>query len=167
MYSQISYLNAFRGYAMFFVMAVAMLAFGDQFPFSNFPMYSFLPGNAFFMKLTDDMGRMIPSVPAFGISTSTVKKQMVREMREIKEKESPGKWKSAKKEAATVAGQRALEWLLKNHPARAANLAGTMICLEQTTFSLKRGKIEQETERVGRSLVPEPNSKSKSDHDRP
>jgi hypothetical protein len=98
------------------------------------------------VRLTDGDGRLLPSVRLFDVTTATIKKQIARELHEMKDKGQIDRIKSAPLEASRTAGQKVLHWLLENHPLLDPTLAGATIRLEQTTYTAHGGSITQETE---------------------
>jgi len=142
-----------RKFGLFVAMLAAMLACGDQFPFSNFPMYSVLPETVICMRLTDTQGKMIPSVPAFNVGTTILKKQMARELQTMKAEGRIKLVSDPPLDAAREAGQRVLDWVLKNHPPREAALTGTIVRLEQVTYAIKKGAISQRVDVIGEGMT--------------
>lgn len=136
-----SFLSFIQRFGFFAFMLAAMLLAGDQFPFSNFPMYSILPDSLMSMRLTDAQGNLLPSVPAFGVGTTIIKKQMARELHEMKEKGQIKLIKTVPLDASKEAGQRVLAWVLDNHPPRNPELAGATIKLEQTIYTTQKGSV--------------------------
>ena len=139
-------LSLVRRSCIFGFMLAAMLVFGDQFPFSDFPMYSVLPDSLISMRITDAEAKLLPSVPAFNVGTTVIKKQMARELNEMKAR---GEIKLIKKpplDACKKAGQNVLNWLLENHAPLDPKLSGAVIRLEQTTYTVSNGTITTTTD---------------------
>jgi len=64
--------------------ATALLAFaGEQYPFSDFPMYSHVDKEADVLYVTDQNDRVLPMEKLFGTSTSTQKKVFITELKDI------------------------------------------------------------------------------------
>lgn len=62
----------------------AFLAFaGEQYPFSDFPMYSHLDNEADVLYVTDQTDRVLPMEKLFGTSSSTQKKVFITELKDI------------------------------------------------------------------------------------
>jgi hypothetical protein len=132
--------------AMFLIMAALMLIFGDQFPFSNFPMYSVLPDSVICMRVTDSAGKLLPLDPAFGIGTTLLKKQMERELHEMKDAGTINKISDPGLPAAKKAGKVVLDWLLAHHPPRRAELSGQTVKLEQVSYRVKHGEVVEKVD---------------------
>lgn len=141
---------------LFLVMCVLMLAIGDQFPFSHFPMYSVLPESTICLRVTDGAGKLIPVQLAFSVQSSILKKQMVRELQELKSKGEIKIVSSVSLPASKKCGQRVLDWMLKNRPVRDPALAGATVRLEQVTYTAKKGSVKQQVDVLAEGVVPAP-----------
>ncbi|WP_009961149.1 hypothetical protein [Verrucomicrobium spinosum] len=62
---------------------VFLAVVGEQYPFSNFPMYSHLDKEADVLYVTDQTDRVLPMEKLFGTSSSTQKKVFITELKEI------------------------------------------------------------------------------------
>ncbi len=141
---------------IFAFMLVAMLICGDLFPFSNFPMYSVLPSSLISMRLTNEKGDLLPSVQAFDVGTTIIKKQMARELHEMKDRGEVDRIQGAPLEVSQKAGQKVLNWLLDNHSVLDPKLVGATVKLEQTTYTASKGSITQKTEVIAEGKAKAP-----------
>lgn len=62
-------------------LTVACLIVGEQYPFSNFPMYASFTDRTYYVYLADGADQPLPSVPLAGMSTPTLKKVYDGEVR--------------------------------------------------------------------------------------
>ncbi len=98
------------------VITAACLIVREQYPLSNFPMYSSFARATFYLYLADANGQPIACEPAVGMSTATLKKIFVTEMR--KERDRLGQRKgNLPAESAKAVGERILAMLKNTHPA--------------------------------------------------
>ena len=63
------------------LLTTACLVIGEQYPFSNFPMYSSFTDRTYYVYLADGADQPVPSVPLVGMSTPTLKKVYDGEVR--------------------------------------------------------------------------------------
>lgn len=146
----------------FLVLSVIMLAVGDQFPFSHFPMYSVLPESAMSIRVVDEDGRRVPVQTAFSVQSSILKKQMMRELNEQKVKGRIKRVSAASLEVSKECGQRVLDWMLQNRPACDPAMAGKKVKLEQVVFTAKKGSVTEEAIVLAEGIVPAPKAKPQS-----
>lgn len=70
------------------LLTAACLLIGEQYPFSNFPMYSSFTDRTYYVYLADGADQPQPSVPLVGMSTPTLKKvydgEVRRALRQLK-----------------------------------------------------------------------------------
>ena len=144
---------------LFLVLTPLMLVIGDQFPFSNFPMYSILPESTMCVRVTDGDGKLIPVQLAFSVQASILKKQMVRELQEMKAQKKIKRLSTASLETSQECGQRVLDWMLKNRPASDPALAGKMVKLEQVTYTATKGSVTERVDVLAEGIVPAPQPK--------
>ena len=62
-------------------LTVACLVIKEQYPFSNFPMYSSFTNRTYYVHLADGNDQPLPSIPTIGMSTPTLKKVYDGEVR--------------------------------------------------------------------------------------
>lgn len=146
----------------FLVLSVLMLAIGDQFPFSHFPMYSVLPESAMSIRVVDEAGQRVPVQIAFSVQSSILKKQMIRELNEQKAKGKIKLVSAPSLEVSKECGQRVLDWMLQNRPARDPAMVGKKVKLEQVVFTAKKGSVTEKVDVLAEGIVPEPKAKPQS-----
>ena len=83
---------------IFFIVTFLCLAAQENYPFSNFPMYSSFAPKSYFLYLADAPGRPLPTF-RFGLSTADLKKVFNSKRQPLFELE-----KGAPKPAAATAG---------------------------------------------------------------
>ena len=98
------------------VLVVALFVIKEQFPFSNFPMYSRFEPETYYVYVTSEKGDIVPVGPMFGRSISDVKKAYDRKLSNLK-KSIKGVRKidmpADKKKDAAV---ECLQWLVEITP---------------------------------------------------
>lgn len=141
---------------LFLVMCVLMLSIGDQFPFSHFPMYSVLPESTMCIRVTDEGGKLIPVQLAFSVQSSILKKQMVRELQEMKAQKKIKLTRSVPLEVSKQCGVRVLDWMLKNRPVRDPALVGKTVKLEQVTYTARKGSVTETVDVLAEGIVAAP-----------
>jgi len=69
------------------VLTFLCLALKEQYPFSNFPMYSTFENKTYYVHLADGADQPVPTAEALGLATSTLKKiydgEVRRELRRL------------------------------------------------------------------------------------
>ncbi len=138
---------------LFLVMAVLMLSIGDQFPFSHFPMYATLPESTFCIRVTDADGKLMPVQLAFGVQSSILKKQMVRELKEQKDNGRMKLVSAPPPDIARECGRRVLEWMLDHRPAFDPALVGKAVKLEQVTYTARKGAVKEKVDVLAEGFV--------------
>ncbi len=138
---------------LFFVMVALMLIIKEEFPFSNFPMYSVLPESTTCLQLTDTQDKVIPIVPVFGEAITVLKKQLTHEIKMAQEKSAIKKRDDLPPEVTKAAGAKVLRWLLTHFKCNDPQLRGQVIRLQQTTFSLKDGQVVREVETLAEDRI--------------
>ena len=89
---------------------VACLAIGEQFPFSDFPMYSSFQRDTYYVYLADESGQPLPTLSTLGMTTPILKKHYDREVqREVRRLRTRRRLMSAQQKAP--AGERILRAL--------------------------------------------------------
>lgn len=130
------------------LITAACLLLREQYPLSNFPMYSSFGAHTFYIYLADGTGRPIASLPAVGMSTATMKKVYVTEMR--KERDRLGlRAKKLTVEEKRPVGERLLT-KLKNSPAvrqRGSAFPGGLR-LYEVEIAMRERRFEKETSLV-------------------
>ncbi len=135
-----TWLTQTRSLPLFLITAACLLV-QEQFPFSNFPMYSSFSSHTFYVYLADESGRPIPSQTTTGMSTPTLKKVYVTEMRKETQRLHLGKKKLSPEQKAIV-GQRLLTSL------RTSTNAPNGLSLYEVSVDQHGGNFEKQTVRV-------------------
>ncbi len=138
---------------LFFVMVALMLIIKEQFPFSNFPMYSVLPDSTICLQLTDAQDKVIPIVPVFGGAITVLKKQLNNEIKVVQSKSAIKKRDDVPPEVTRAAGAKVLRWLLTHFKCNDPKLIGQAIKLQQITFSVKDGRVVREVETLAEDRI--------------
>lgn len=129
------------------LMTAFCLALGENYPFSNFPMYSSFSSRTYYLCLTDAEGRPIRT-KQFGLSSSGLKKIFDRYRRkELKRFENSGNERVRLAEEA--AGQlllRYLDGLSSDRPAAGRLLVGLQV--QHISVQQKGDALRLETRRV-------------------
>ncbi len=105
--------------------AVFLQLAGEQYPFSNFPMYASLAPETNYIYVADGAGRVVPILPTFGLMGSEIKKMIYSEEKTLK------RAKIQKGDRGEAAARQVLDYLLSrvDKRRRAALLAaGLSIC---------------------------------------
>ena len=127
------------------VAATALLAgVGEQYPFSNFPMYSHLDDHSDVLFLTDLEDRVLPMERLFATSSSTQKKVFMTELKTIcnpKKRDT----RKALPEEKTEAGGRVMARLLPKLDRYAAPKGITGLRLYYKEFTFEKGSIHSGT----------------------
>ena len=127
--------------AVFFVMAALMLIIKEQFPFSNFPMYSSLPESAKILQLVDAEDHLIPTWPIFGTTVSVLKKKVNYELSALRDKGEFKKRDDAPPEVLQAVGAKVLKWLLETYPCKQTERKGQVVKLQEITLRIKDGRL--------------------------
>ncbi len=96
---------------IFLVFCALCLGLGEQYPFSNFPMYSNMEDHTYLLYITDENGQPIPLMTAYGMRTSILKKFFHTEARKIAKK-SGKSMSTMDPQAFEPAGQAAIGRIL-------------------------------------------------------
>lgn len=132
------------------VMTILCLGLRENYPFSNFPMYSSFSNRTYYLYLTDAKGAVIRT-KEFGLSSSTMKKIFDRYRRqELHRFQDAGPDRVRLAEAS--AGQlllRYLEGLSADRPKAAARLAGLRV--QHVRISQRDDALNLETNEVAQN----------------
>jgi hypothetical protein len=126
------------------VLVVALFIIKDQFPFSNFPMYSNFDSEADVVFIGDQNGKAISMDDVFRSGSSTAKKAYKKELGKIT---NPQK-RDSKQATATErqqAGAIVLGDWYKNMRRERLPTGTTAVRLYRRTFELKDGKLGDST----------------------
>lgn len=118
------------------------LWFGENYPFSNFPMYSSLNPRAELVYVTNDAGEPLEMQAVFDFQTWSARKMLVTETRKL-EKQHPD---LSKAEIREQAAHFVLAFLLQRIPeSRRDGLIAQGAQLHWDKLELKNGRIVRET----------------------
>lgn len=129
----------------FLVMSALCLIIKEQFPFSNFPMYSALPDSTNCLQMVDADDHIIPIWPVFGGSISVLKKQLNHELTMLREKGAFKKKDDMPEELLNSVGKKVLTWSLTHYPCKEPARKGQLVKLQEITFRIKDGKVVRNT----------------------
>ena len=122
----------------------ACLMIGEQYPFSNFPMYSSFGRDTYYVYLADPAGEPLPTVKTVGVTTAILKKIYDTELRrELKQLKTQRRRLSA--EQKRPVGERVLRSL-------AADIATPPMRLYEVNLSLEGGRFAKKTELIAEAL---------------
>ena len=121
---------------------VLCLIFGENYPFSNFPMYSALSSRAELVYVTNAAGEPLEMQPVFGFETWSARKMLKTETRKL-EKQNPG---LSEAEVRERAGQFVLRFLLQRIPEpKQSELLAQGVQLHWDKIELQKGRIVRES----------------------
>jgi len=133
------------GWLPLLVVTSACLLFREQYPFSNFPMYSTFGSSTWYVYLADGNGQPIPSATAVGMSTPTLKKVFTTELRKERERQHlRGKLTPAGEQAA---GEQLLARLRRPSVAQTGG-SPQPLRLYEVEITLRSGRLEKATRLV-------------------
>jgi len=124
------------------VLTAACLLVGEQYPLSDFPMYSSFGPTTYYLYLVDGSGRAVASIDTVGMSTPTLKKVFSSEMR--KERERLGRSKKLSAEEKRVVGERFLAQLRSSRAARARGVVPEILRLCEVNIEQADGRFSKE-----------------------
>ena len=133
----------FARWPVFFALAILCLVLRENYPFSNYPMYSSFAPKAYFIYLADANGQALAAL-RFGLTTPGLKKIFESRRRQIaRERGETGSDLAAADRAAGIALLRYLEKL----PAVQRQPPGLLRGLQVRRVNIlwKKGVIEAET----------------------
>ncbi len=127
------------------LLTAACLLLREQYPLSNFPMYSSFSSKTFYVYLADGDGAPLAAVNTFGVTTPTLKKIFVNETRRERER-SPEKSQRLTNEQKQIVGARLLS-RLKNSPAARERgvVLPPVLRLYEVDISMAGGRFERQT----------------------
>lgn len=116
-------------------------------------MYFVLPESTICVRVTEEKGTLIPVQPAFSVRSSILKKQMVRELQELKTAGRIKKISTVSLEASKECGQRVLDWMLAHRPALDPAMVGKRVKLEQVTYTARKGSVTEKVDVLAEGVV--------------
>jgi hypothetical protein len=130
------------------VLTAASLLIQEQYPFSDFPMYSTFGPKTYYLYLADGAGVPIPVLTVLGMRTTTLKKVFATEIRKEREHfpARPKRLTPAQKQAV---GERLLA-RLKASPAakKRGRKVPNVLRLYEVNISLVEGHLDKQTELI-------------------
>ncbi len=72
-----------RRLALCFALAFVLVAIGDQYPFSPFPMYAKLEPEADVLYVADELGQPLPMAKLFNVGSAQGKKRFEKELLDV------------------------------------------------------------------------------------
>ena len=134
------------------LLTVACLGIGEQFPFSNFPMYSSFGRDTYYVYLADGTGQPLPTIAAAGITTPILKKMYDAELqRELKRLRTQRRRLRVEQKAPV--GARVLEALVKSAPSlTAVPQRPPGVRLYEVNISVEQGQFNRRTELIAEMM---------------
>lgn len=122
------------------VLVIALFIIKEQFPFSNFPMYSNFDSEADVLFIADQTGNPVSMDRVFGKGSSTIKKAWKKEVSKLVNPRGRDSKQSTPEERAKAGAVVLGDWCAR---IKSANLPkGTSAMrLYRRTFELKDGKL--------------------------
>lgn len=135
-------------YKPLLLLTLLCLCLGEQFPFSDFPMYSSFTNKTFYVYLADGAGQPLPASASTGLRTSQLKKIYQRELR--KEEPPPGRPRPALTlEQKRSAGNRVLASLKQSQWVRKRSKLPSALRFYEVNISFRDGRFEKQPLLVG------------------
>ena len=125
------------------VMVVALFVIKEQFPFSNFPMYSNFDTEADVVYIADQKGSPVSMDAVFRSGSSTAKKAYKKELGKLTQP-SKRDTKEATADERAAAGKIVLGDWYSNMRKERLPAGTTAIRIYRRTFELKNGKLSDE-----------------------
>ena len=122
----------------------ACLIIGEQYPFSNFPMYSSFGRDTYYVYLADPTGQPLPTIQTVGMTTAILKKIYDTELRrELKQLRTQRRRLSP--EQKRPVGERVLRSI-------ATDAAAPPLRLYEVNLTLEGGRFTKKTELIAEAL---------------
>jgi hypothetical protein len=116
-----------------------LLIVGENYPFSNFPMYSSLEEESAYFVVENSRGEMLPYVTSFRSRSTYVPKALKAERRKL---EQGG---MSPEVALTQAGKNVLLYLVERaEPQKRGNLLGNGLRLIEVRISVEDSRLKEE-----------------------
>ena len=136
------------GWLPFILLTAACLLIEEEYPFSNFPMYSSFSRETDYVFLATETDQPLPSAPTIGVGTATLKKMFKSELRIARRERG----KSADvTESKRVAAERLLARFRAADQAGAIGDLPPVVRLYEVQIRLADSRIAKETTLVGES----------------
>lgn len=140
-------------YKPLWLITALCLLLREEFPFSNFPMYSSFGHTTYYVYVADIADQPLSSLKTLGVSTPTLKKMYATEVaRELKELDGSGK-KRLSHEDKRAPAERLLQRLLHSpRVQRSATKQRAGVRFYEVTISLEAGKIQKQSDLIAEVL---------------
>jgi hypothetical protein len=127
------------------LLTLGCLVLREQFPFSNFPMYSSFTNKTSYVYLADGAGKPVAAYASTGRPTSQLKKIYQREV--LKEARRPGRLRQElTAEEKGAAGARVLTTLRDSEWARRVDSAfPAVVRLYEVKILLRKGRFDKQS----------------------
>ncbi len=122
------------------IVAIALVAIGDRYPFSHFPMYSKVDGRADILYITNEKDEPLPMRELFKVGSAQGKKRYENTLREISGKRDTERVTEAHRQAAGTAFLSRLAGDAK--PSTLAKYKPTALRAWLKTVSMESGTFE-------------------------
>ncbi len=96
---------------LFILFTALCLTIGEQYPFSDFPMYSSMEDWTYLLYITDENDKPLPLFTSYGMRTSILKKFFNQEARDIA-RQSKRRMRNVPPEEYAAAGELAIDRIL-------------------------------------------------------
>lgn len=125
-------------------LVVLLFVVKEQFPFSNFPMYSHLDTEAYVVFIADQNGNALSMDDVFRSGSSTAKKAYEKEVVKLTKPNKRDSKEATSEERRTAGGIILADWQAKMKKDMLPS-GTTAIRLYRRTFALKDGKLADQT----------------------
>jgi hypothetical protein len=137
------------------VMVLVLAVAGEEYPFSDFPMYDSFEDRVSIIFVTGADGRPVATQKVFGQRASEIKKNFESHLRDEKLKMQKAGHKGVRlsnlpPERVEAAAAAALRWARDAAPDRAAVDQLGRIELHKVELFLRDGRVVSESKRIGR-----------------
>lgn len=145
----------FKGFrvGVFLCIGVACLVVKENYPFSNFPMYSNFGKSTTMLYVTDEQDRPLPLMDNYGMRTSILKKVYQSEIKRLAKEAGVDRKKLSdelKAEAADITLERVLGY---RTDMQYVQRPWPELRLYEVTIRIKDDKLTRETEFLGRKEI--------------
>jgi hypothetical protein len=135
------------------ILALMLVAIGDQFPFSPFPMYAKVDRRAEVFYVTNERDEVVPTSPIFGTSSAQLKKQFEQYLEGIAKTRD---YERASEPQLAAAGDRMLDYLFaKLRAHKVARLKSTRLKIWLLSINAESGTFQKSRRVVGERALPE------------
>ena len=140
-------LAAFSPFAPLLLITAACLLIQEQYPFSDFPMYSRFGRGTHYIYLTDGDGQPLASYAAVGVSTATLKKMYETELRQEARRLGSRRGKLGD-EPKRIAAERLLNGVRRSEASGTLGPLPPVLRLYEVQIRLADAQLQTETKLV-------------------